>query len=63
MMARRRPLPVIFAAFAAAGVLVAATGWAGSPCDASMGAQVFSDKCATCHTVVPGQQGAVGPAC
>ncbi len=47
----------------AAALLVSAASIAsaGSPCDIRAGAEVFATKCATCHTVVPGQNGPAGP--
>jgi cytochrome c len=40
---------------------VASLACAQAPCDANLGAEVFVTKCATCHTVQSGQNGAAGP--
>jgi cytochrome c len=41
-------------------VLAAATGTAQS-CDIDAGAEVFDAKCATCHSIMTGQPGSLGP--
>jgi cytochrome c len=40
---------------------VASLACAQAPCDATMGAEVYVTKCGACHTVLSGQNGAVGP--
>jgi len=42
-------------------IAVASLARAEPPCDATAGAEVFATKCATCHTVLAGQNGPVGP--
>jgi cytochrome c len=49
-------------AFALAGSLImGSAAQAAQSCDTSAGAEVFAAKCATCHSILKGQPGALGP--
>jgi len=45
----------------AVALLGAATSDAAEPCNVEAGAEVYSAKCALCHSVVENQNGTVGP--